>query len=284
MKIDKNKHNWIVDAVLFALFLISFLIDQTGLALHEGLGAAAVLLALYHLLIHWPWVAAITGRFFGRAPLQARAFYVVDFALLAGFALIGVSGLAISTWLNLPLADFEAWDHLHLMSSILTMLLVVLKIAVHWKWVLSAFRRYTTEPVMRFFTTPLAPAAAGRAGRRDFLKLMGVVGAASFVALHGVLDGAQETALAEAIPVDPRADPLPSAPSSAVQAGAPVPTATPPPSTPLEATAAPLATVTEAQVQCTYRCPNGNHCAYPGECRRYRDSNSNGLCDLGECA
>jgi len=29
-------------------------------------------------------------------------------------------------------------------------------------------------------------------------------------------------------------------------------------------------------------CPRNNSCSYPGKCGQYTDSNSNGLCDLGE--
>lgn len=34
-------------------------------------------------------------------------------------------------------------------------------------------------------------------------------------------------------------------------------------------------------IACTVRC--GRRCFYPGHCRRYRDTNGNGRCDLGEC-
>jgi hypothetical protein len=51
------------------------------------------------------------------------------------------------------------------------------------------------------------------------------------------------------------------------------------------ATAVPTATVVAAQAStCTYKCPFQRHCSFPGRCGRYRDSNGNGQCDLGECA
>jgi hypothetical protein len=50
---------------------------------------------------------------------------------------------------------------------------------------------------------------------------------------------------------------------------------------------APTATPQKIQspaLVCFETCRRGNHCAYPGKCHEYKDANSNGLCDLGECS
>jgi hypothetical protein len=268
MQKDNRKNHWTIDWILFALFLISFFVDLTGLALHEWLGAAAVILALYHLLVHRSWVAAVTRRFLARTSLQARSFYLADAGLLLGFLLTGASGLAISTWLDLPLSNFNAWSHLHLMASILTMLLVVLKIALHWRWIVSAAWRYAVDPLVAWTNSPRPAPAANRVERRDFLKLMGIVGAAAVVAVHGALDGTQGTAWGVSSSSQVEAIPQTPATVSDAQPGSAASSSTP------QSTAA-------SSVRCVIRCHNG--CSYPGRCHRYRDSNANGRCDLGEC-
>ena len=52
MKTDRQKKNWLIDATLFAGFLIAMLLDLTGLTAHQWLGVAVTALAGYHLLAH----------------------------------------------------------------------------------------------------------------------------------------------------------------------------------------------------------------------------------------
>ena len=66
MKQDKQKRNWIIDAVLFGGFLVALWLDLTGVAVHQWLGIAVGALAGYHLVAHWSWVEAVTSRLFGR--------------------------------------------------------------------------------------------------------------------------------------------------------------------------------------------------------------------------
>ena len=122
---DKHKSNWWIDLALSGLFWISFFPDFTGLALHEWLGIAAIALAVWHLIVHWKWVETVTLRFFSRAPAQARIHYLADLGVMLGFLMILATGLLISTWLDLPLYDFAAWTHIHLMVSVFTLAMVV---------------------------------------------------------------------------------------------------------------------------------------------------------------
>ena len=50
MKQDKQKRNWIIDAVLFGGFLGALWLDLTGVAVHQWLGLAVGALATYHLV------------------------------------------------------------------------------------------------------------------------------------------------------------------------------------------------------------------------------------------
>ena len=255
MKQDKQKRNWIIDAMLFGGFLVALWLDLTGVAVHQWLGLAVGALAGYHLVTHWRWVEAVTGRLFGRTSRQSRQFYAVDAGLAVGFVAIAGTGLAISTWLDLGLANYAIWRNVHLLASVVTLALVVAKIGLHWRWIVSTARRRifaAPAPLRQMGPGQPVPVSA-EIGRRDFVRLMAGVGAVALLAgvnaLNGNADDQAEAAAAKQ-----------AAGGAAVQA---------------ESASASTVSV------CTVPC--GRRCSYPGHCHRYTDSNNNGQCDLGEC-
>lgn len=275
---DKNKSNWWIDLALSGLFWISFFPDLTGLALHEWLGIAAIALAVWHLIAHWKWVETVTLRFFSRAPAQARIYYLADLGVMLGFLMILITGLLISTWLDLPLYDFAAWTHIHLTVSVFTLAMVVLKLILHWRWIACAVRRYAFEPVFGRTAAGEAPRAASSVSRRDFLKVSGVLGTAAVITVHGLFDNPLEAQAQAVIPetVDAK-DPQPAA-ATAVST---IPAGGEPASAAATSTQAAPSPTDEPAAACIVLCPNG--CSYPGRCRKYVDRNENNLCDNGEC-
>ena len=255
MKQDKQKRNWIIDAVLFGGFLVALWLDLTGVVVHQWLGIAVGALAGYHLVAHWSWVEAVTSRLFGRTSRQSRQFYAVDAGLAVGFVTIAVTGLAISTWLDLTLASYAVWRNIHVLASVVTLVLVVGKIGLHWRWIVSTARR-------RIFPAPVPAGQIGvvqpvpvatHMGRRDFVRLMAGVGAVALLAGVNALTG-DAGDQAEA--------------SAATQATGGMQAVT-------------STSSASAASSCRVRC--GRRCSYPGHCHRYVDSNGNGRCDLGEC-
>jgi len=283
MKTDKQKKNWLVDATLFAGFLLAMFLDLTGVSVHQWLGVAVATLAGYHLLAHGQWVASVTQRFFGRTSNQARRFYLVDAGLLIGFAAIGVTGLAISAWLNLALTDYAAWRTIHVLASVITLGLVVVKIGMHWRWIVNvAGRRLVLQPARA--NTVLA-AQPVRVGRREFVRLMSFVGvSALFAGANALRDdgtGVSDASVVQAQALS-AADVRTNAPSAlaGTPTAAPIATRTPPPTLAAVARSASAAT-TNTTGACVVRC--NKRCTYPGRCRRYVDTNGNKRCDLGEC-
>ena len=256
MKEFRAQNNWILDAVLFSGFILMFFLDLTGVELHQWIGVAAGALALHHLVKHWDWVDAVSKRFFGRTSGQARLYFMVDAGILLGMASILLSGLAISTWFSLPLGNASAWANFHETVSEVTLVLLAFKIAIHWRWIVKTARRMVSPTdvpaVGRLAAQPIA--ASGAMYRRDFLKLMGVVGVATTLALINVAGSSGES----------------SAQVSETQTES---------ATNTQTTSAGQA----GNLYCSTRCRKGRSCAFPGECHDYRDSNGNGLCDNGEC-
>jgi hypothetical protein len=256
MDTKRTQNKWLIDVGLFAGFMLLFCLDLTGVELHQWLGVVIGGLAVVHLLIHWKWVAAVTERFFQCTSPQARLYYLVDAGLGLSFLLILFSGLVISSWLSLPLGNYAAWKNLHILSSVTALLLVVVKIGTHSRWIVQSTRRIISSgdgPISK--AQPARPAQPLSAGRRDFLKLMGVVGAAAFLAAASALGELNQASGNE---------------TSASQ----------------QASSEAVLTWYEegsgsSYSACQVQCPRG--CSYPGHCRRYQDSNGNGRCDLGEC-
>jgi hypothetical protein len=251
---NRQKQNWIVGAMLFGGFFLTLWLDLTGVRVHQWLGVALAALAVVHLTVHWRWVVAVTGRFFGRTSRQARVYYVVDAGLALGFVAILASGLVISTWLSLAEASFAAWRAIHVVASVATLALVVAKIGLHWRWIITTARRFVFPvptqgvPVEK----PQATRVPVPTGRRDFLRLMAGVGAVA------VLGGANALSSLVQTPT-----------GSAAQAAS-------------DANAGALPLSSTSASSCTVACQR--RCSYPGHCGRYTDSNGNGRCDHGECA
>lgn len=256
MKTNKQKTNWLIDAGLFLAFLASFWLDLTGLSLHQWLGAAIGVTSGVHLLLHWNWVKSVTQRLFGHTSDQAWVYYWVDAALFFGLSLIVLTGLVISSWFSLALSNYALWKNLHVFVSIYTLVVLVLKIGLHWRWIVSSLQRYFLDPqVPQQVNSPVQPARPQTAistGRRQFLSLMGIVSAAALLSIAGVV-----------VQND-------SADASEASVGQEV------------TTAQRSSIVGSSSGQCTVRCNRG--CSFPGHCRRYVDSNGNNRCDLGECA
>lgn len=303
MKADRQKKNWWVDAVLFIGFIAAFYLEWSGIELHQWLGMGVTVLAAYHLAAHWDWVKAVTRRFMGGTCSRSRLCYALDAALVVGFAFILLSGLAISTWLELPLADYPAWKNLHVIGSIGTLLVTVAKIALHWRWIVDTahkrlLKSLATAPSQR--SAVRAPVRVS--SRRDFLKVAGFTGVASALAIGKAMAAiAPQTAAAAASAqredlstaaftpiVEYYAQPEPTqTAANTIAEPENEPTLTP------QATATELPTATAAVIAttstpaavaesvCRVRCNKG--CSFPGRCRKYTDPNNNNLCDLGEC-
>lgn len=254
---NKQKERWIVDAILFGGLLVLFFLDLTGVDLHQWIGLFAGGLALYHLASHWNWVTAITERFFEGSSNRARLYYVLDGALFAGFALMILTGLVISTWLNLTLSSYAAWLSAHIWISIATLGLVVVKIGLHWRWVASVALSLVREmqPAEPVRVAARSQPGGKRMTRREFLGVMGLVSVVSTAALNQAVHSldASEQSVAQT--------------SSTTNIGT-------------TSSSGSSQTVTSSS-GCTVRCGRG--CSYPGHCRKYVDTNGNNRCDLGEC-
>lgn len=311
MQNNRVKNNWMLDVIIYGGFLMMFFLELTGVSLHQWLGLAVGGLISYHLLRHSDWVDAVSKRFFGKTTKQVRLYFIVDFSLMLGFLSILVSGLAISTWFNFSFSNTSAWINFHVIASIITLLLTLVKVGTHWRWIVMTTKKIISQPTvptqnprtspisipvssklsspppLPTRSTPLAPVpVAARMDRKDFLKLMGISGVATLMALMNVEDAILNTTASDSgnqissNTTDSLAASL-IIRSSEAETNNSVDTAD---SFSDSLTTDSNESASSSSLTCYRGCPKGQHCSYPGRCRLYTDSNNNGLCDLGECA
>lgn len=303
MKNMEKKWNWIVDALLLAVFLMTFFIDQTGLAAHQWLGLAAVALASYHMLLHREWCKAVIKKSAGKIAPKICCFGLLDAALLIGFAVILITGLFISTWLQLNPAGTIFFRNVHIASSYIILFLVFIKLAVK-----AVFGRRKLTGALQSSLTGLfglrLNTGQGRAAdepaiqpeefpyflrRRQFLSLIGVSALTVYLAVNHLRfagdDPQAETALKRETPASAapaKTVKTNSAAADTVQKSVPSAPQTAAAETSAPAALAPQVTATAGAASgCTIFC--SKQCVFPGSCRRYTDRNGNGKCDFGEC-
>ncbi len=145
-KLSETARNLFVDLAIAAGFLAALQPHFTGMTIHEWLGISLGGAFLLHILLHWRWLYATTSRFFKKLARQSRINFVLNLALLIDFTIITLSGILISEevlpLLGLAGSQDMAWKSLHTISADLAVWIVGLHIALHWKWVLSATRKY----------------------------------------------------------------------------------------------------------------------------------------------
>lgn len=140
------KRNFLVDLVIVAGFLFASQPHLTGMAIHEWLSLGVGVGFLTHILLHWRWVFETTRRLFSKLARQSYVNYILNLSLLGAFTLIIFSGLMISEEI-LPLIGLQGahggvWKWLHTTAADLVVWLVGLHIALHWKWIVNAAKKY----------------------------------------------------------------------------------------------------------------------------------------------
>ena len=157
--LNKTKTNLLVDIVIFAAFLVASQPSLTGLAVHEWFAVSFSAVILTHLLLHWDWIAAITKNFFRKLFHESRFNYVLNALLFAAMTAAFLSGLMISRnvlpSLGLAINASRGWREIHSLSANLSLFLVGLHFAMHWKWVVTNMKRYIVEPVTSLGRRPV---------------------------------------------------------------------------------------------------------------------------------
>jgi hypothetical protein len=145
-KTNRNRLNLFLDIGIAIAFVIEMEEHVTGLRNHELLGLAFSLVLILHIILHWSWIVSVTKNFFRKLFHGSRFNYVLNLLLFIDMLVAVVTGFGISRTLGLdfgiPRSALRDWQTLHVSSSRLTLILVALHVAVHWKWIIAHAKKY----------------------------------------------------------------------------------------------------------------------------------------------
>ncbi len=134
-----------LDVILLGAFVAANLARGTGVVAHEWLGVAFVVPLALHLVLDWSWIVAVTRRLFRSTPAEVRFNHVLDLASYVVMVVVLFSGLAESRValpaLGIHLGLDRFWIGFHRMSTDVLMVLVGVHLAMHFRWIVDAFRR-----------------------------------------------------------------------------------------------------------------------------------------------
>lgn len=150
------KTNLALDLIIFAVFLVVASPSLTGNTIHEWLSVAFAAAIVTHLLFHWKWLVKVSALFFRKLFHQSRLNLVVDVLFFIAMTGSIFSGILISKDV---LATFgiqldgigQGWKLIHSQTSDLSLILLGVHTALHWKWVVSMVKRYIMTPVRSLF-------------------------------------------------------------------------------------------------------------------------------------
>lgn len=152
------------------LISMAVLIDPraSGIAIHEWLGIIIAPVIIFHLTLNWGWIVATTKKLRGRLPTETRLNQVLDLILFLTMAVAVWSGVEISES-ALPAMGFAeqvsfSWRGIHEVSSNLSLIMVGVHAALHWKWVVRTTRRILGLSARR--AAPQTASVAASAGAR----------------------------------------------------------------------------------------------------------------------
>jgi hypothetical protein len=166
-----TKINLILDIVIFAAFLVVDDPALTGMTIHEWLALALAATIVTHLLFHWNWLVALSRKFFKNLFHQSLLNYLVDALFFISLTAAMLSGLLISKsvmqTLGFQMNGNHAWESIHKLVADLSLLMLGLHFALHFKWVVTNLKRYFVTPLVRLFRRPRATALAIQPVRID---------------------------------------------------------------------------------------------------------------------
>lgn len=152
-RLSETLKNFGVDIALFLMFIIDMNTRFTGIPIHEWLGIVLGGALVYHLLLHWQWIVALTRKIVSKLPAVQRIRYFVDLLLFIDMVIVVASGILISE-AALPQVGIQIgrnflWRGLHHSSTELISWLVGFHLALSWGWISSAFGHYIWQPLTR---------------------------------------------------------------------------------------------------------------------------------------
>ncbi|MFK7804197.1 MAG: DUF4405 domain-containing protein, partial [Anaerolineae bacterium] len=135
-----------VNLVFFIIMVLVLAPQATGIPIHEWISFVVIVPLFIHLIMDWKWIVSITKRLFKSVPAETRFNYILDWLLLFLFVVATFTGVLISEaalpslGINVVIDPF--WSSLHGTSANLMMIILGVHLAMHWKWIVTNFKKY----------------------------------------------------------------------------------------------------------------------------------------------
>lgn len=129
-----------LDGALLLGFLIAANPSMTGLSLHEWLGLAIAVPALFHLIINWEWVIRVVRTAIAKVRATSRLNFVVDLALFVLAVAVTLSGVLVLPGVASALGASTVWYRVHSAASNATVVVLLAHFALHWRWMWRVLR------------------------------------------------------------------------------------------------------------------------------------------------
>jgi hypothetical protein len=129
----------LLDLAMFGALLAAYNPGWTGLVWHEWICVAAAVPLLFHVIINWDKVLRVLTTFVEKLWHGSRLDLVVDTVLFVAAITCMVSGFMVSQVvlpvLGLHLTPTLTWVSVHRWSADLTIVLLLVHTAFHWRWI-----------------------------------------------------------------------------------------------------------------------------------------------------
>ncbi|MBU2871411.1 DUF4405 domain-containing protein [Colwellia sp. E2M01] len=144
-KNNLQKTRYVMDVLLFVIFLLVSAPQATGVPGHEWLSLFFIVPFVIHLLLHWDWIKQSAKRLFSSISLREKFNTVWNYLLYVIMLLATVSGFLVSVALlpslsiTVDIQDF--WSKVHHDFSTLIMPMLGVHLALHWHWIINVSKR-----------------------------------------------------------------------------------------------------------------------------------------------
>lgn len=148
-KFSLTQFKLFLDLVVLAFFIIINIPGTTGIIGREWVSFIFALPFLIHLVLNRKWIFSVFSRLFQKLPGETRFNQVWDSILFLMMIFVSFSGAVLSESvlpaLGIRLSIDPFWRSLHTGMANLLLLMFGVHFMMHWKWIVSNFRRYVLQ-------------------------------------------------------------------------------------------------------------------------------------------